>query len=63
MHFEKQNGAEAVGDIAGEIAGDAALEGHTGCWVGCPPEGDPHEGRDTLRECSLCVTCAGQGQP
>lgn len=50
-----------VGEIAGEMADDAALEGYTCCWGGrCLPEGDPHQGRDTLKLCSLGVTHAGQ---
>lgn len=53
-----------VVDVAGEMAGDAALEGGHACWwVGCPPKGGPHQGRDTLRERSLCVTRGGQGCP
>lgn len=43
MHFEKQNGRGVVGDIAGEVAGDAVLEGHTCYWVGCPPEDEPEQ--------------------
>lgn len=44
MHFEKLNGGDRVGDMGGEMAGGAALEGYACLWVGCPPEGDPNQG-------------------